>query len=264
MGEEKLTAQTAHNVRLRDILQKQQGLLDMTSRQLESQHEEIKKQTDKVGELEAREGSQQVVVSEFERRAIAHQQELLEKEEALAATITECQRHQQEAELQKAANEHLCIQTDQQRYDDQEEMEQLRTDTKRYRDDAKEILNAFTKQEEHVERLKQQLQTHEAADRRRHSYHPNASDRSIRDDISDVCSSVGSARPSARGPPTSLLKPVALQSKQSKSSFEEMGKEERDAFLSHFPMASRTERSFRNRADDKGSGLTNFSNTTDN
>merc|ERR1711972_955425 len=158
--EEKLAVQTAHNMRLRDILQKQQGLLDMTARQMESQHEEIKRQTDRVSELERIEARQQALVRDLESRLSAHQEELSSKEEALAATMAESATHQREVAEQRALTDQLQRELEQERLDAKQEIEQLRSETKRYRDEAREIVNTFTKQEELVDRLKAQLETH--------------------------------------------------------------------------------------------------------
>merc|ERR1711972_771530 len=154
----------------------------------------------------------------------------------------ECERYKSELEQQTAANERLRVDAEQQRCEAAEEIEQFQKETKKHQDDAKELYEAFKKQEDLVERLRAQVETYEAAERRRHSYHPN---ESIRDDASDASSTIGSARPSARG------RSSLMQSKLSKSNFEEMEKNERDKFLAQFPMASRTERGFRSRVDEK-------------
>eukprot|EP00913_Durusdinium_trenchii_P013646 g12813.t1 len=113
-----------------------------------------------------------------------------------------------------------------------------------------------------VEHIRSQLEVFEAAERRKHSYRSGsstflgrvASARSL--DGSEPSSSIGSAQPSARGerrpessvPSTPGAAPTAVSPTSSRRALRpvaplaSMDKEERAAFLSHFPMASRTER----------------------
>mmetsp|Transcript_78048 Transcript_78048/g.181013 ORF Transcript_78048/g.181013 Transcript_78048/m.181013 type:complete len:426 (-) Transcript_78048:242-1519(-) len=220
--EENLEAQTAYNARLRELLQKQQQLLDMTAQldwkdaseraetllvERDTLHKQLQQQQDNMVRQER-------VIREQAQRIASVEAELEHGQELLAAATAEQQRERAE---------------------------------------VRELVDALARQEDLVEHLKAQLQVHEAAERRRHSYHPAG--RGVAEDVgSEFSSSVGSARTSARGPPSRVGSEQDVSFKiraQAARPIEEMDKDERDAFLSHFPMASRTERHMRNRLEDR-------------
>mmetsp|Transcript_91647 Transcript_91647/g.259578 ORF Transcript_91647/g.259578 Transcript_91647/m.259578 type:complete len:383 (-) Transcript_91647:90-1238(-) len=263
--QESLEAQTAYSARLRELLQKQQVLLDMTAQQLEGQHDQdqpgeeqhpspSRKDAALVDECEALRcrvqeqqdalASQEGVICGQARRIAEAEAELRRERDAAAARAAEERQRQTEAERQRA------------------EQERLRGGLERQRAEIKELVGSVADRDELVERLRVQLQVHEAAERRRHSYHPST--RALGEDsVWSVCvSPTGSTRPSARGPRTKAAEhDVAPGTSRSQaptvshsgraSPIDGMDKDERNAFLSHFPLASRTERHLRDSMDDR-------------
>lgn len=266
--EENLEAQSAYNARLRGLLQKQQQLLDMTAQQLVSQQEQGRAQggasaargrRDAAVQAEAApaEGQilrercrkqsdalvqQETLLCEQKQRIAALEAELRQEREALSAGVAEQQQCRAEAERQRA------------------QAERRRAEAERQRAEVRELAEALAQRDDLVERLRAQLQVHEAAERRRHSYHP-VGRCAGEDGASEHGSSIGSGQPSARGPPPAAdgeAGPAAAGRLRAArptparpSVIDGMGKEERDAFLSHFPMALRTERHMRSRLEDR-------------
>lgn len=257
--EENLEAQTAYNARLREILQKQQQLLDMTAQQLESQQEQGKAQEMWALAQERREAEQRVEQIEGECEALqeqlAHQQEAMVQQEMLISR--QARRLKELEEELERSHAQLATRAAEGR---QQQAEEQCAWCSRQLAEVRDLAERLAQQEDLVERLRAQLQVYEAAERRRYSYHPSG--RCTSDDgSSEYGSSVGSTRPSARGPGPrasgehdgvrSRGNSAGAPAKQLSRPIEDMDMEERAAFLSHFPMASRTERHMRNRLDDK-------------
>jgi len=208
--EEKVGSQAAFITRLRELLQKQQGLLDMTTDQFERQHERNELQANRIADLEARD--------------VRHQETMACQECRIADLSMQCERlqaeldgHEQLAEKHAAelrGHTSYIAELEAQRATQEVKFEEIlsrqRTEAevsaKNHQEELLSLEKKLSQQMELVERLTDQLQVHEAAERRRYSYRPEARpNRSamLEDDVSVAGSetqSVCSARPSARGP----------------------------------------------------------------
>lgn len=260
--EDELESQAAHIARLRRLLHKQQELLDMTAQQLE----------------ESQQQAERVVA--LEEQAASQRESLRAREDRIAALSMQCdglrgelrRQHEatalQEAQVCSQASSIAALEAELARKDEalvsrEAECERRRTDgdqdAGRARARIRELTESLSQRDDLAERLRAQLEVYEAAERRRHSYHPSGR-QSPEDGCSEHGSSVSSSRPSARGSGRPLEPDPASyrgfggappRPPARSSAVDEMGQEERAAFLSHFPMASRTERHLRKNLDDK-------------
>merc|ERR1712232_611 len=153
------------------------------------------------------------------------------------------------------------------------EGDQSRTEIEKHRDDLErvhiecaELMDRLAREQEHNENLRSQLQAHEATERRRFSYNarrpaaraglaPSASVGTLASvdelvDSSPRTPSESSTR-SGRAFGTGIRTPLSQHSSIGPDSTSMMDKDERIAFLSHFPMASRTERVIGDRIEEK-------------
>lgn len=263
--EEKVEEQRGHICRLRELLQKQQCLLDMTAKQITGHEQQLEEQQERMSQKDMRieELSRQVqqekeLSQQRVERQLEAERQLCLREQALAA---------REAELKKS----------------KADVDKQKAEADRQRAQNKELVATIAEHEIHVDRMRAQLQVHEAAERRRHSYHPNgapatgcaanggtggssvpvvtteskaaeaADDRPRlpRPGTGPPMASPGTGRRatsagSTGGPPAGTGSTSAPGSVTDK-----MDVQERDAFLSHFPMASRTERILRNRLEER-------------
>eukprot|EP00931_Biecheleriopsis_adriatica_P027926 TRINITY_DN16709_c0_g2_i2.p1 TRINITY_DN16709_c0_g2~~TRINITY_DN16709_c0_g2_i2.p1 ORF type:complete len:553 (+),score=158.09 TRINITY_DN16709_c0_g2_i2:225-1883(+) len=250
---------------LSDVLAKQQDLLDMTSAQLSDQQEQkdtIAKQHQQILQLSSERDRFREEVQKFRETSQLQEQQLREKDGQLNAL---------EGALSKSETSLVRR---------QQEYEVVQVDCERQRQEIQELETAVALRDEEVAKVRSQLEVHEAAERRRHSYRPNGAGFGCRntrstsalldDGASEHGSSVSSARPSARGPgnraPSDGVPSTPGDRPHNASSTPSEGlrrpglrpspplvtmdKDERAAFLSHFPMASRTERHLRSRIDD--------------
>ncbi|CAK9048350.1 unnamed protein product [Durusdinium trenchii] len=246
---------------LSNVLAKQQNVLDMTAAQLSNQQE----QKDMVSRQ-----SEQLVALTVERDRLRDDRDRLRHEaEQLRELSHVQQRRLQEKESQLSSAEASLATNQQALFRREKELGALQADHQRQQVEIEELCEAVTWRDNEVEHIRSQLEVFEAAERRKHSYRSGsstflgrvASARSL--DGSEPSSSIGSAQPSARGerrpessvPSTPGAAPTAVSPTSSRRALRpvaplaSMDKEERAAFLSHFPMASRTERHLRHRID---------------
>jgi len=125
------------------------------------------------------------------------------------------------------------------------ECQRFRKDTERQNKVVKELTEGLASANAANERCREQLQVYEAADRRAYSYAPR-SPKTLDDNASGK-DAVSSPLPSSREMPGSA--PTSARARPKPNVSKQMDDNERDAFLSHFPMASRTERLLRNRIE---------------
>ncbi|CAL1127840.1 unnamed protein product [Cladocopium goreaui] len=248
---------------LSNVLAKQQNVLDMTAAQISNQQE----QKDLVAKQ-----SEQLMSLTLERDRLRDERDRLWQEANHLRELNHVQqRSLQEKESQLSSAEASLATNQQALLKREQELCALQADHQRQQVEIEELCEAVAWREGEVDRIRSQLDIYEAAERRKHSYRSGsssflgrvASARSL--DGSEPGSSLSSAQPSARGerrnessvpstpgagihgavsPASSrrALRPVAPLAS--------MDKEERAAFLSHFPMASRTERHLRHRIND--------------
>mmetsp|Transcript_63132 Transcript_63132/g.113641 ORF Transcript_63132/g.113641 Transcript_63132/m.113641 type:complete len:565 (-) Transcript_63132:90-1784(-) len=278
--EQQLEEQLSRLRDLSDVLTKQQNLLDMTDAKL-ADHTEQKELVD----------SQQKQLSEL---SIDHDHSFKEAEK-LREVVQLQEERLHEKDGQVAALEAALAQKELALLRRDQEFDQSQSDCERQRADIEELLEAVALREEDVQWMRAQLEKHEAAERRRQSYRPtnggtgtsgnvlggrsSQSTSALQDDgsTSEPGSSASSARPSARGvggvryesslPSTPARQPVTVPAASGDAPrrialrpaqpLVTMDKQERAAFLTHFPMASRTERHLRTRIEDSArrSGL---------
>lgn len=301
--EDKLESQSCHITRLRELLQKQQRLLDMTAGQIQEQHQQSKRQAEQAAAIEQHQSKEQerssaqavridalTVHSERLTEELKMQRDLARQlEEQLCAEVQ--QRHEnsvrQEATFKREADRVGEL---------REQLTTRETDVKRYRSDCekqkhvlKELTDSLQVQNEAYEALRGKVEVQEADHRRHYSYQARTPDHRRLNAGSDDIPSPGTnvtASPPAPAPrgSTSARGPRSARQEQSNGTFHgysgpaaapsgpwcgesqasaassargppqsarqvEMDDDERDAFLSHFPMASRTERNIRNRLD---------------
>lgn len=286
--EDKLEAQASHITRLRELLQKQQRLLDMTAGQIADQHQQSKTQAEQITHMEQKEQEIRAAQAAKIEALTAHCERLQlqahEKHE-LATQLDEQFRNQAHETRQNSLLEEARINEQAERIQELQEQLAIRdSECKRSRADVdrqklviKELTDSLAKQNEAHDQMRDQLQVYEAADRRHYSYatrtppdhrsrgatedlespapgspRAQASARSIRSARQEQFGSgdldvypSGSATSRGRPSPQVGVAPRAVQSARQAP----MDDNERDAFLSHFPMASRTERQMRNRLD---------------
>jgi len=249
---------------LSNVLAKQQNVLDMTAAQLSNQQEQK--------ELVAKQ-SEQLMSLTVERDRLKDERDRLWQEANQLRELNRVQqRRLQEKESQLSSME-ASLATNQQILQKREqELGTMEADHQRQQLEIEELCEAVSWREGEVERVRSQLDVYEAAERRKHSYRAGsssflghvASARSL--DGSEPGSSLSSAQPSARGErrnessvpstpgagiPHGAVSPVSSRrALRPVAPLASMDKEERAAFLAHFPMASRTERHLRHRIDD--------------
>jgi hypothetical protein len=157
------------------------------------------------------------------------------------------------------------------------EVERHRGDLERVQCECGELMDRLAREQEHNESLRLQLQSHEAAERRRCSYKPRrlASSPMGRtvlcaggsasvgtlpsvDELEHSSPRTPSEASSGNYPSgrtgrsgSGVRTPLSQHSSIGPDSSPLMDKEERIAFLSHFPMASRTERVIQNRLEEQ-------------
>jgi len=288
--EEKLTAEVQRTQQLRDILQKQQHLLDMTAGQIERQNQDQKQRDEAFSALEVKEQQQRTNMIDQEERIGLLMDELATYQQELENTTSKCT--QQEQDLQAAVGQiaHLEVQlqnTQQELSARDTECASLKEDVLRYSASAeqnykdaeqlgaecRELKERLMLQEDHFEKLRMELQVHEAEKRRKNSYRtgplssrgtaslcslprgtPGADDDALSAAGTDYSIDMGTARSSGRlhsGYSSVSATPRLGNRGTSSSATADMTNEERDAFLSHFPMASRTERVMRDRLEER-------------
>jgi len=264
LKEEQLEEQSCDIRRLTSTKSRQEELLDMSERKLEELLELKALSEQHAAELLAAEQHRFCEEAQKFRELSQLQEERLHDKEGQLATL--------EAAL---AKQELEV------YRREEQLRESQLEVERQRADIEELCEAVSYRDEEMSKMKSQLEVYDAAERRRHSYRVNGSgalgNRTSRststlldDGGSEHGSSVGSARPSARGPgprhhdaipsTPSTDRPAHMVSSPSESGLRRglrppppmatMDKDERAAFLSHFPMASRTERHLRSRIDE--------------
>eukprot|EP00927_Polykrikos_kofoidii_P074689 TRINITY_DN7070_c0_g1_i3.p1 TRINITY_DN7070_c0_g1~~TRINITY_DN7070_c0_g1_i3.p1 ORF type:complete len:575 (-),score=102.85 TRINITY_DN7070_c0_g1_i3:98-1738(-) len=322
--EEKLEAQAAHIVRLRELLQKQQRLLDVTAQQIEGQDEHRRRQADDLSQLDAQESKHRKLVADHESRESALIEECGKLQEELERRCTQVARQEQElrmqsermrqleAELQKtrealSASDAQCLEWKSEADRHAAEADRQKKESEKQYAESIELTEKLCVQAEHIEKMRADMQVHESAERRRYSYMPrngglggignssagtptsfarsralshshlgsNNGDDSPRSSAAATtvgtesafggCASVtaGGGHLSARGTRTSQRTSTGHVEggRRGGSQRPDRGRpsaqatsiadEERDAFLSHFPMASRTERAFRDRIEER-------------
>lgn len=307
--EEKLESHTCHISRLRELLQKQQRLLDMTASQIQEQHQQSKRQAEQAVSVEQHRSKEQersagqvvridelAVELERKKEELKMQRDLARQlEEQLCAEVQ--QRHENSVRQESTFKREAERATDL-----REQLTAREADVKRYRSDCekqkhvlKELTDSLQVQNEAYEELRGKVEVHEAENRRHDRYQTRTPDHrrlnAGADDIPSPGTSV-TASPPATAPGTAPGSSKSARGKSSTSARQEqpngtfngysgptavpvgpwcgdsqasvpssargppqsarqveMDDDERDAFLSHFPMASRTERNIRNRLD---------------
>lgn len=258
--EQQLEEQCARVRDLSDVLSKQQNVLDMTCAQLSNQNEQK--------DLVSKQREELLRTTADRDRLNDERNRLREETRKLRDLNVFQQKHLQEKESQLAVAEaslvekHTCLARREQ------ELGDLQADHERQRAEIEELCDVVASRDDEVGRIRSQLEVYEAAERRKHSYRPGpcdgsfvgrlASSRSgpLEDTGSGPPSSASSAYPSARGSAPryndSVPSTPGAQSPVTSSSLRRpmrpvlsMDRDERAAFLSHFPMASRTERLMR-------------------
>eukprot|EP00929_Paragymnodinium_shiwhaense_P115258 TRINITY_DN84003_c0_g1_i1.p1 TRINITY_DN84003_c0_g1~~TRINITY_DN84003_c0_g1_i1.p1 ORF type:complete len:533 (+),score=138.09 TRINITY_DN84003_c0_g1_i1:52-1599(+) len=289
--EEQLEAQSARVAQLRELLRKQQRLLDLTALQIENQDAQSQRQGEALADLEAKEAVLLNEVANKDRQIAAMLEERSHLQEDISQR-TETTRKQEQELREKAARlvqleEELRItrweltaSEDNSQHQRQEierqaqELERLRLDSERRREEGSELSHKYSLECQHTEHLRGQLQVYEAAERRRCSYNTGAqgnrapslhsvgtgseSDSTLLT-VDQVPMSARSGYGSARrqGGEGSEFNgsergfPLFASRSGAASTSDLLDNQERDAFLSHFPMASRTERQFRDKLEER-------------
>eukprot|EP00927_Polykrikos_kofoidii_P074687 TRINITY_DN7070_c0_g1_i1.p1 TRINITY_DN7070_c0_g1~~TRINITY_DN7070_c0_g1_i1.p1 ORF type:complete len:568 (-),score=94.87 TRINITY_DN7070_c0_g1_i1:98-1732(-) len=321
--EEKLEAQAVHIVKLRELLQKQQRLLDVTAQQIEGQDEHRRRQASDMSELEARESQHRKLVADHESRASALIEECRMLQEELERRCTQVARQEQElrmqserirqleAELHKtrealSSSDAQCLEWKSESDRHAAEADRQKNESEKQYSECIELTEKLCVQAEHIEKMRADMQVYESAERRRYSYMPrngsvggignsstgtptsfagsralshqrlgsNNGDDSPRSSAAATTvgtesafvgagGTAGGGHLSARGSRTSPRTSTGQVEggRRGGSQRPDRGRpsaqatsiadEERDAFLSHFPMASRTERAFRDRIEER-------------
>lgn len=252
--EERLDASEQECKLLRELLLKEQQMHDMTNARMA----ELRDQNEKhLSRLEITETSQQeantILSSKME--AAMSQSRIFEEEVRVQTNVARSFEEQFLAESQKRREEEGRV----------EEQARLIADLKENlaRKDAEcmlitEMAESLKTASAANERYREKLQDYEAADRRTYSYASRSSPErrrsSIGTEITDD-TSVSDAVASPREAALALLSGMSKcrrsgpKANSSKNAQAPMDDAERDAFLSQFPMASRTERQLRNRME---------------
>lgn len=297
--EDKLESQSGHVNRFRELIQKQQQLLDMSAEQISSLELQTRNQAQELSELRAGEGDlrqncvaqgeridalmEEVasVHNELERQCDANRRlekslrsrdeavsrleaELKTTREALSGSLEECRSGVAKGEQYRA------------------EAAGQRSECERYQQEKNELVEKLLREKEHVEKMRSQLQVFEAAERRRFSYRDRAAPWggavSMVQGLPDLSSfgrlhsasagqlmnlplpEDGLVEASPRTPSEVSLSSGLLSTRSARgrarpmshrsSASDLMDNKERDAFLSQFPMASRTERHLRDRLEE--------------
>lgn len=255
--EDRLEASEEQCSRLSDLLQRQQKLLDLTASQMADHFQESQRQAEHVSGLELEKSSYEETNAALASKvdtltaACAKHQEESQTQRDLARSFEE----QAHAEMRKLSEEQdRCQDLTSQIAELKEQLAAREGECKRYRVDSerqnkviKDLTEGLACANAANDRSRQQLQVYEAADRRTFSYAPR-SPKAI-DDNASTMDAVGSPCLSARGSEAALNVPVSARGKPKASASKQMDDAERDAFLSQFPMASRTERLLRNRLE---------------
>jgi len=253
--EEKCEAQSAHILRLRELLQKQQRLLDMTASQIAEESQKSQTQAAmeaamvaqearvaeycvQVENLRSEAARQSELVVDLEEKLRTQAERLAKLEADLAARASECRRSRSEVDRQRAR--------------------------------VKELSDLLEEKGEYVDRMRDQLQVHEAAERRHYSYRmPPEFRRSCGAVNANAGIAVAAGEelstprdpglPSARSrrreaaaaasADDGTSSTASSRSRLPQAPTRPMDDEERHAFLSHFPMAMRTERHLRTRME---------------
>lgn len=274
--EEKVEAQQAHISRLRELLQKQQKLLDMTAGQIHDQHQKEKKQGEELQTLEQQSKSAQEIGQAQAAKIdalTAHTEKLTKELQVQRGTCAhleaqfqaEAQQHRDDA-ARDAANFRREA-------DKTEELQQLlasrdadvkraKADYERQKAVIKELTDALASQNAAYDDMRDRLDVHESEHRRIHSYKARTPDNRISN-----CSYGGDVASPSRVSTSQISARGAMSARQeltngsttlagyhgnpaaSMRTGQAMDENERDAFLSQFPMAQRTERAMRNRME---------------
>lgn len=268
--EERLEAQILQVARLRELLHRQQRLLDMTAEQIAELHQQNKQQAEEIADLKTQEEETSARMSALQEESESLQQEVFLQRE-LAAQYehqlkSEAHRHE---ELENNAASHIQDQAVQLETLNNELIERDR-DVERYQSEAEtcrskmEALETYIgHQNEDIDRLRDSLQVYEEAERRKYSYQA----RTPPDNRRGSCDSSTVGSPEERASPSDGASSTQLSSlrgsqratRNESSVTNGLGNKrvaqaiiddsDRDAFLSQFPMSSRTERQMRNRME---------------
>jgi hypothetical protein len=274
--EEKVEAQQAHISRLRELLQKQQKLLDMTAGQIHDQHQKEKKQGEELQTLEQQSKSAQEIAQAQAAKIdalTAHTEKLTKELQVQRGTCAHL-----EAQLQAEAQQHRDdaardAANFRREADKTEELQQLlasrdadvkraKADYERQKAVIKELTDALASQNAAYDDMRDRLDVHESEHRRIHSYKARTPDNRISN-----CSYGGDVASPSRVSTSQISARGAMSARQeltngsttlagyhgnpavSMRTGQAMDENERDAFLSQFPMAQRTERAMRNRME---------------
>jgi len=294
--EENLSDKTGQIARLRELLQKQQRLLDLTAGQIQEQHQQSKKQAEQHAISELKQANDQEVVDAQAEKIDAltsHSERLNDQlqikhdhatqlEETLLLEVQQrdevCQK--QETALKREADRIADL---------REHVASREADAKRHKDDSnlqkqiiKDLTESLTRQTEDNEVLRDKVEVHEQAHTRRLIYSARTPDDRKSQGPADDGGSPDSARPSqpsarglrsarqeqsngsllgysaaagaAAGPASyaggsQASAPSSVRGAPQSARQVVFDDDERDAFLSQFPMAQRTERNLRNRIE---------------
>ncbi|CAE7603880.1 unnamed protein product, partial [Symbiodinium natans] len=169
--EQQLEEQCARVRDLSDVLSKQQNVLDMTCAQLSNQNEQkdlVSKQRDELLRTAA------------ERDRLSDERNRLREEtRKLRELSTVQQKHLHEKESQLAVAEASLVEKQTSLVRREQELGDLQADHQRQQAEIEELCDVVASRDDEVERIRSQLEVYEAADRRKHSYHPSPSDASL-------------------------------------------------------------------------------------
>jgi len=233
----------------------------MTAGQIQDQHQRGKEQAEHVTELEQKKQEQQEIGAAQGAKIdhlSAHNEQLMEE---LKLQRDHCARleeqmqqreetaNQQEANLRREA--HQIAELKDQLIARDTELKRYRSDIERQKATIKELTEGLAQQNAANDDMRERLEGFEGEQRRIHSYQSRTPDNRIGN-----CSYSGDVpspnQMSARGPLSCRQDPsngAAGYSARGSPPQAFMDEAERDAFLSHFPMAQRTERAMRNRLE---------------
>jgi len=257
--EDKVEAQSGHITRLRELLQKQQRLLDMTAGQIHDQHQQGKLETEKVlaseqlqerqQEINEAQGAEIEALTSRLREEIEHSEQLREEFQMLRNHSSGFE-EQLRVEAQARQREFdRIVETREQLAAKDLDIKRHRADVARQKQVIKELTDGLAAQNQSYEVMREKMEVCDAEQRRWRSYQARTPrPRSSTDEVSSPGDLTNMSDISARGP-GGVATSFGLRSVGGMQGSMDMDDEERDAFLSHFPMAQRTERQFRHRME---------------
>mmetsp|Transcript_46801 Transcript_46801/g.111321 ORF Transcript_46801/g.111321 Transcript_46801/m.111321 type:complete len:430 (-) Transcript_46801:303-1592(-) len=270
--EEKTEAQRAQILRLRKLLDQQQELLDTTSNKLCEWQEVHETQTVQIMEHARARAEQQDTIQTLEGR-LSHLQKQLEQVQGEAARHLEQLLSQAEyvagleKDLQKANS--IVEAKSKELVDTKADNSLLQVEVMQLKARVEEMQQDLLRESLAYDRMREQLQAFETAERRRFGYGGSSlmgESKSGRTMLSEA-SLMGDRRGDEMKSQASLGSVTSGRCKSpSAASYSAIPDEERNAFLSQFPMASRTERGLRNRMEElkKRQGPTAFTHSRGN